>query len=404
MVLLLSGGLAQRPLAGQEATASPHGALRTECRDCHRPEGWTPVRISRRFDHAAFHFPLQGAHATAPCMACHTTLTFTQTPTSCSQCHLDVHRGEFGPGCERCHTLRAFTDRTQMNRLHETLRFRLDGAHRGLECEECHLPAPQGGLQFVGTRAACSACHEREFRTAAVGGHGPAAAVLACEQCHQPRRWAIPSFAHDPALTGAHRALACDQCHGGLNYAGTPADCVGCHRTDYDSPGTLPNHAQVGFSTDCASCHVTASWTAPYDHSRTAFPLTGAHKPLDCVACHADKVYAGKPTTCVSCHLANYTQASDPVHTGAAFPQTCEVCHSTAAWSPATFDHSRTAFPLTGRHRNASCADCHGDGVYAGKPTDCYSCHRSDYEHAENHLGRRPITCQQCHNTSRWGD
>jgi hypothetical protein len=397
-------GAGAAPLRSQEATLSPHGPLKSECKDCHGPEGWTPVRISRRFDHSTFDFPLQGSHATAACMSCHKTLTFTATPTRCAECHLDVHRGEFGPGCEQCHTLRGFTDRSQVTRLHETLRFRLDGAHRGVECEECHRPAGQGGLQFVGTRTTCVGCHEPQFRAAAVGGHGSSAPLVACENCHRAGQWVVPNFAHNPALTGAHRAIACVQCHGGLNYAGTPADCVGCHRKDYDSPATAPNHAQVGFSIDCASCHTTLAWTAPYDHSRTGFPLTGAHKPLDCLACHADKVYAGKPTACVSCHLANYTQATNPVHTGAAFPQTCEVCHSSIAWTPATFDHSRTAFPLTGRHKNATCAQCHGDGVYAGKPTACISCHLSDFQQAEHHRGQGRTDCQSCHSTSRWGD
>jgi hypothetical protein len=195
------------------------------------------------------------------------------------------------------------------------------------------------------------------------------------------------------------------QCHGGLNYANTATDCVGCHRADYNSPATLPNHAQVGFSTDCATCHTTVSWTAPYDHNRTRFPLTGAHRSVDCQSCHGDGVYQGKPTICVSCHQANYDQTTNPKHSGASFPTTCEVCHTTTAWTPASFDHNQTRFPLTGRHRTATCAQCHGDGVYAGKPTDCYSCHQADYQRNSDHVrNHTPITCQDCHNTTRWGD
>jgi hypothetical protein len=351
VLIMLGAGAA--PLVSQEATLSPHGPLKSECRDCHGPEGWTPTRISRRFDHAAFHFPLQGAHATAACMSCHKTLTFTATPTSCAECHLDVHRGEFGPGCERCHTLRGFTDRSQVTRLHESLRFRLDGAHRGIECEECHRPVGQGGLQFVGTRVSCSACHEADFRTAAAGGHGQGVALTACEQCHQPRRWTI------------------------ANFAGTPSDCVGCHRKDYDSPATLPNHAQVGFSTSCATCHVTSSWSAPYDHSRTAFPLTGAHRSVDCQACHADGVYQGKPITCVPCHQQDYAGTTTPNHSQMipAWPMTCETCHTvTAGWPANLPPQYHNWFPVTHQGAGSRCTECHNTTVYTA-----YTC--SNHHH-----------------------
>jgi hypothetical protein len=394
-----------RPIAAQETSVSPHGPLATECSVCHSAQGWKPVHPGLRFDHAAFDFPLKGAHKAAACMSCHRELTFAGTATRCVECHFDVHRGEFGPGCEGCHTFRAFTDRSVVTRMHETLRFRLDGAHRGADCEDCHRPAGQGRLQFVGTPTACSDCHARDFRSAAVGGHGPQAAVIACEQCHRASTWMFPDFAHNPALTGAHRAITCEQCHASLNYQGTATDCVGCHRRDYDNPATQPNHAQSGFSTQCDNCHVTSSWTAAYDHNRTQFPLTGAHRAVACDQCHGDGVYLGKPTTCVPCHQSDYDQTTAPRHTLPTFVATCETCHSTAAWLPASFNHDRTQFPLTGRHRSASCAQCHGDGVYQGKGTDCYSCHQRDYQSNSDHVRDHVrLTCQDCHSTSRWGD
>ena len=88
-----------------------------------------------------------------------------------------------------------------------------------------------------------------------------------------------------------------------------------------------------------------------------------------------------------------------------AFPLSCESCHTTVAWSPAAFDHSTTGFPLTGAHRSATCNQCHGDGVYAGKPTACVSCHQSDFNGAANpnHASAGFSTaCETCHNTTAW--
>ena len=91
-------------------------------------------------------------------------------------------------------------------------------------------------------------------------------------------------------LTGSHTGLDCESCHINGVFAGTPRDCVGCHRADYDATSD-PNHAQAGFPTDCESCHTTATWLgAETDHS--FFPLTGSHRNLDCESCH-DRWHGG---------------------------------------------------------------------------------------------------------------
>ncbi len=127
--------------------------------------------------------------------------------------------------------------------------------------------------------------------------------------------------------------------------------------------------------------------------------MRGAHQAAACLDCHA-RGYAGTPTDCYSCHQADYNGARQPDHTG--FPHTCQNCHGEAAWQPANFNHDQTSFPLTGAHRNAACLDCHSRG-YAGTPTDCYSCHQSDYSGANDpsHTGF-PHTCETCHSTTAW--
>jgi hypothetical protein len=148
------------------------------------------------------------------------------------------------------------------------------------------------------------------------------------------------------------------------------------------------------------------TWSrSSFNHSATAFPLTGAHLAIQCTACHGDGVYKGKPTTCVSCHLNDYNGTAAPKHSTAGFGTTCDMCHSTATWQGAVFDHSKTLFPLTGAHVPLACTACHSDGVYAGKPTTCVSCHLTDYNATNNpaHAAAGfPTDCASCHTTATW--
>jgi hypothetical protein len=116
-------------------------------------------------------------------------------------------------------------------------------------------------------------------------------------------------------------------------------------------------------------------------------------------------VYDGLNTACVSCHLADYNKTTNPNHVTSGFPQQCEVCHTTSGWTPASFDHSTTKFPLTGKHTSTPCASCHIGGQYSGTPTACYSCHKLEYDTTTNPNHRAagfPQDCAVCHNTSTW--
>ena len=62
----------------------------------------------------------------------------------------------------------------------------------------------------------------------------------------------------------------------------------------------------------------------------------------------------------------------------------------------ANFDHSKTRFPLTGRHATAKCESCHKTTL-KDTPRDCIACHKQD----DIHRGRRP-DCARCHVTSDW--
>ena len=167
-------------------------------------------------------------------------------------------------------------------------------------------------------------------------------------------------------------------------FKGTPTECAACHLKDDAHNGQ--------FGRDCAACHQPTRWQdATFDHSKTAFPLLGSHSEVTCKQCHTTGVFKGTPTECVACHL------KDDAHNGQ-FGRNCAACHRPTTWQDATFDHSKTGFPLTGRHVQVQCRQCHVNGVFQGTPRDCVACHvEPDF-----HRGAFGSSCSTCHTTSGW--
>lgn len=383
-----------------------------QCETCHTVKGWHAAIESVR-DHQN-RFPLVGAHAAVDCDACHRGAAVSQfkgLSTDCVACHRQTFvqtrfpnhaAASFPVNCLQCHRMDSWLGATFD---HGAITgFALTGMHAKLDCAACH-----GNGSFQGTNANCISCHAKDFNAAQNPNHVQAGFPTDCAMCHTTASWFGASFDHSAftgfPLTGAHATVACAQCHPNGHYAGTPRDCASCHLADYQKT-TDPNHAAAGFPQDCSICHSTTSWAgAVFDHSRTQFPLTGAHLQLACATCHVNGNYSGLSTACVSCHLNNYTSTTNPNHQAAGIPQQCEVCHSTTAWTPASFDHSKTGFALTGAHVTTPCASCHIGGRYDGTPTDCYSCHKSQYQTVTNpnHIAAGfPTDCSLCHTTVTW--
>jgi hypothetical protein len=124
--------------------------------------------------------------------------------------------------------------------------------------------------------------------------------------------------------------------------------------------------------------------------------LTGKHAQVDCGGCHtgAHSIADLKatPQECSSCHT------KDDAHKGQ-FGNSCGACHTTNGWLPATFDHAKTKFPLTGAHAGLACTKCHANAVFTVLSTACASCHPEPSYHSGLFAG---MTCDQCHNTSAW--
>ncbi len=381
--------------------------LSTQCQSCHNINGWTPAT----FDHSLTGFPLTGAHAspTVGCASCHKTTTAVLSK-DCFSCHANDFTSASNPNhvsqgfpheCDQCHSTMNWSG---LSFDHNTTGFPLSGEHANLQCQQCHASG------YNNTPSDCYSCHSNDFTTATSPVNHTATGIPhACQDCHTTvAPFTTSTFNHATtgfALKGAHAQAACESCHKGT-VIGTATDCYSCHSADFAST-TNPNHAIQGFSHQCDQCHTTTDWTsAGFDHTAAGFPLTGEHGNLQCQQCHTNGYATAPPIDCYSCHSNDYKTATTPVnHVAAGLPHTCGGCHTIAApFTTSTFNHATTGFTLTGAHTTAPCESCH-KGAVTGTPTDCYSCHSTDFAGATspNHTaGGFPHDCSQCHSTTSW--
>jgi len=391
----------------QQTTNPNHAAsnFSRECQACHNSNNWRPAN----FDHNKTRFVLQGAHVTVACNQCHVNNRFAGTPSDCFSCHQTDYQktinpnhvaGNFSRNCQVCHNSSNWRPASFD---HNLSRFPLTGAHAAVACDQCHL-----NNKFTGTSTDCFSCHQNGFQQVANPNHVAANFSHTCTICHTTSGWKPAVFDHNKTrfvLQGAHVTVACNQCHVNNRFAGTPSDCFSCHQTDYQKT-TNPNHVAGNFSRNCQVCHNSSNWRpASFDHNLSRFPLTGAHAAVACNQCHVNNIFTGTPTACYSCHQTDFQAARNPNHVAAKFSQTCTDCHITAAWKPATFDHTKTRFPLLGAHATTACNQCHVNNIFAGTPTNCYSCHQADYQNTKNpnHVASNfSQTCQTCHNNNAW--
>lgn len=309
----------------------------------------------------------------------------------------------------------------------------LSKAHTSLsgmtQCGECHSLGKGGG------QLKCAGCHV-EIRERVAAGHGYHATVAqkgadgkACVTCHSEHNgtdfqlvhWlpSLEKFDHIKTgyvLEGKHAALKCRDCHNpkkipmaerrtlgvqdpNHTYLGLAKDCLSCHEDTH--------HGQL--DKNCLSCHVMTGWKGAqkFNHANTQYPLTGAHEKLACLKCHrtveaapaAFVKYTGIPSSdCTACH-------KDP-HAGK-FQGACRDCHVTTSWRQvrglAEFDHSKTKFPLVGKHQGLRCENCHrqADFKFPGPHMLCADCH-TDPHHGQFLARKAAGACSECHNELGW--
>lgn len=339
----------------------------------HEAFGYSLIAHQRQMDGSPF-----------VCKTCHANGYLKFDHTVCITCHQQIdlqfmqsHLQAYGENCLACHD---GIDTYGHNFDHSKVTFQLTGKHASLDCPACHT----GDRSITDMRATpqdCFSCHAKNDAHQGQLGNN-------CGACHTTSGWIPATFDHSKSkfpLTGAHASIPCTQCHANGVITSLPADCYSCHAKDDAHKGEL--------GTGCDACHNTTAWLPPaFDHSKSNFPLTGAHTTLACSQCHLNNIFTPLDPACESCH------AKDDAHNGQ-FGADCGTCHSTTAWLPATFDHSRTKFPLTGAHASLSCTKCHVNNNFINMSTACSSCHADPAFHAGLFTN---MSCDQCHNTSVW--
>jgi hypothetical protein len=326
------------------------------------------------YDHGQSGFALLGGHAGLECVFCHRGATTIEAlraaPSACRDCHaaVDIHEGRLGSSCGDCHTPSGWE---QASLDHALTRFALSGRHVRVECEACHV-----NRRWVGIGTECRACHSQDDRH-------QAQFAVDCADCHTAEGWDDITFSHARSsfpLEGAHASVDCAGCHPGGRYVGTPSSCIGCHADDDQHNGQ--------FGDDCSACHRPTRWEDwTFDHDLSAFPLTGAHRAVNCQGCHSGGRFDGTPTSCAGCH-------SEPASHGSAFGSNCGACHSTSAWRPASFNGPHP-FPMNHGDAGGNCGKCHPSSLM---DYTCYGCHdkgkmQDKHKEITSNLG----DCVACH-------
>jgi hypothetical protein len=196
----------------------------------------------------------------------------------------------------------------------------------------------------------------------------------------------------------------CDKCHESFSKKSQRRLCLDCHKeiaADVRNKHGLHGLVKEIQTTECKQCHsdhlgrnadVVQFNRDQFDHDKTDYPLKGAHIKTACGACHvADKPYRKTQSTCYQCHR------KQDVHKEK-FGKKCEDCHSEERWNKTRFDHDKTDYKLTGKHREVSCNLCHLNGKYKDTPKLCIDCHRLN----DVHRGKYGTKCQECHSTRGW--
>lgn len=238
-------------------------------------------------------------------------------------------------------------------------------------------------------------------------------------------------------LEGATR---CTKCHE-TGDAISEAKCNACHseiKKQIDAKSGFHGRMPSG-QRSCEKCHadhlgrghpltIFEGGRNKFDHDKTGWPLKGKHAPVECDKCHRQefirdpdvlklqrehptrRTHLGLSSACQTCHFDE--------HRGQV-KGACQNCHNEKDWSPAPgFNHNKTNYPLTGKHKGVKCQECHESVVDKQTPkstfpapvktsffqytniaySSCLDCH------ADPHKGEFGSRCSSCHTTTSWRD
>ncbi len=239
------------------------GLFEEGCDECHNSTGWSPALLQGTFfDHAKntrFSLVKHGLGFDGKplrCTDCHSLIAagmgegvepdkelFQQQ--ICMDCHLGEakeemvsHAEQTGDNCLECHD---GVDR--MMAFEHAAVFVLDGAHTGLNCQDCHASG------YSDTPSSCVSCHqEPEIHEGFFGQE--------CLNCHSTTAWAPALMTNHsfPINHGGEGVVECQTCH---SQSYTQYTCYSCH--EHQPADILEEHLEEGISQDelpnCVRCH-----------------------------------------------------------------------------------------------------------------------------------------------------
>jgi predicted CXXCH cytochrome family protein len=209
-----------------------------------------------------------------------------------------------------------------------------------------------------------------------------------CIKCHPLAELKDPTDPDAMKFAGIHRKAINDN-----------QSCLDCHTEHLGKNSKITknfDHNQLGNNLNCLSCHQSDS------------PKNDLHQNIkgqNCSTCHNtttwehakfDHAILNRDANCLSCHQSDAPK--NDFH--ATMKQNCSACHTTDTWKNAKFDHAKSGFPLTGKHAEVSCKECHKTGEFKKLDKSCFVCHQQD----DKHNGSMGSNCAQCHNTIKWED
>lgn len=269
--------------------------------------------------------------------------------------------------------------------------FDLDGAHREVPCESCHLRGV-----FKGTPKECGYCHDGTgIYASSFRSLNHPLTTENCEACHVTANWASTSIVDHAEVIGS-----CKSCHDGRTAQGLPPghiqttqECDACHN-DLSWQAARFDHA--GISTNCARCHDGVQATGK---SSMHILSTGI-----CEDCHSTEFWSPAVSvdhlqvlgSCATCHDGVTATGKHPTHIASS--EVCDDCHTTNAWLPAVFDHGSVS--------PGTCSGCHDGLTATGKnaghlttSTSCDACHSTIawLPAIFDHTDVTPGTCAGCH-------
>lgn len=442
-----------------------------DCGKCHTEKRWDDIHD---FDHTKdTEFELRGAHQKLKCNDCHVVgkgkrkrgkYKWKNLKTKkCLSCHDDQHKGKFSnkmkkKDCTECHSetkwkIRVFN--------HNVTGYKLEGKHAKLKCSKCHNQNDVNkgkklkDWHWKGLKKNCVSCH-KDYHGFDKKVSKRYKDLKNCKLCHDQLSWKEDiDFDHNLdtkwKITGKHKQVACFQCHVqkgnqlSLEYKKgriTPFNkkkakinvprnyhwaklktetCTNCHKNPH-----LKTFKPKLLKKKCTECHVTQNWhtirknKGGFDHNvDTDFKITGQHKKLKCNDCHVRngreyfKFENAEKQYCVSCHTNVHVGQFSKKFSDKA----CSECHTTKTFKKIKkFNHKKTRFKLTGRHKNIQnkCSKCHvrSNFVLKTKPPKrgnkfqfgfanegfCESCHKNEHKN-QFHKKFYSLPCTDCHIT-----